>query len=82
MPWLVLLGCAGLFAHLCMTKSLMLAKATVVIPMDFVRLPVIAVVGMSFSGEAVNMLIILGALLIFGVNWLNIRSAGRESRAS
>ena len=77
-PWLVVIGLAGLLAHFCLTTALSLAPASVVMPIDFVRLPVIAVVGAVFYGEAVNVLILLGALLIFGGNYLNITLGQRR----
>ena len=40
-PWLALIGCAGLLAHFCLTTALSLAPATVVVPLDFARLPLI-----------------------------------------
>jgi drug/metabolite transporter (DMT)-like permease len=72
LPWLVLIGCAGLLAHLCLTNALSVAPATVVVPMDFVRLPAIAVVGMLFYNEPIDLFVIFGALVIFGANYINI----------
>jgi drug/metabolite transporter (DMT)-like permease len=46
-PWIAVIGCAGLLAHLCLTNALKVAPATVVVPFDFIRLPVIAVIGMA-----------------------------------
>ncbi len=71
-PWLVLIGCAGLLAHYCLTNALMLVPATVAVPIDFVRLPVIAVIGMLFYNEPLDIYVFLGAALIFGGNYLNI----------
>ena len=80
-PWVALVGCAGLIAHTCLTNALSLAPATVVTPMDFLRLPAIAVVGMLFYAEPLDALVLLGAALIFAGNYLNIlaeqRSRGR-----
>jgi drug/metabolite transporter (DMT)-like permease len=78
-PWLVLLGAAGVLAHLCLTKALTLAPATVVVPMDFIRLPAIAVVGMLFYNESLDIYVFLGAILILAANWMNIRSANRSA---
>ncbi len=72
LPWLILIGCAGLFAHFCLTTALSLAPASVVMPIDFVRLPAIAVVGALVYGEIIDPFILLGAALIFGGNYLNI----------
>ena len=73
LPWLLLIGCAGLLAHFCLTSALRIAPASVVMPMDFVRLPVIALIGAQFYGEALDPLVFVGAALIFGGNYLNIR---------
>ena len=40
LPWVILIGFAGLTAHFCITRALQLADAMVVYPMDFVRLPI------------------------------------------
>lgn len=71
-PWVVLIGFAGLIAHFCMTKALSLAPASIVMPIDFVRLPTIAVVGMILYDEPLDLLVFLGAALIFGGNFLNV----------
>ncbi len=41
-------------------------------PIDFVRLPAIAVIGMMFYNEPLDIFVLLGAVLIFGGNYLNI----------
>lgn len=72
LPWLVLVGCAGLLAHFCITNALAIAPATVVVPFDFARLPTIAIVGMLLYGEALDIWVFVGAAIIFGGNYLNI----------
>lgn len=72
MPWVVLIAIAGLVAHFCLTTALSLAPATVVMPIDFARLPVIAIVGMALYAEPLDPLVFLGALFIFGANYANI----------
>jgi drug/metabolite transporter (DMT)-like permease len=66
-------------AHLCLTKALTLAPATVVIPMDFIRLPAIAVVGMLVYGEPLDLYVLLGALVILAANWINLAGETRNS---
>lgn len=78
-PWLVLIGCAGLLAHFCLTTALSLAPATLVTPVDFLRLPVIAIIGILVYAEPVDAFVIVGALVIFGANYLNL---WRETRKS
>jgi drug/metabolite transporter (DMT)-like permease len=80
LPWLVLIGCAGLFAHFCLTTALSLAPASVVMPIDFARLPAIAIVGALVYAESLDPFIFLGAALIFGGNYLNI-TKGQTRRA-
>ncbi|MDG1378114.1 MAG: DMT family transporter [Yoonia sp.] len=72
LPWVILIGVAGLIAHFCMTKALSIAPASIVMPIDFARLPVIAVVGIILYNEPVDVLIFLGGALIFFGNYLNI----------
>ncbi|MGR3572766.1 DMT family transporter [Brevirhabdus sp.] len=72
-PWLVVIGMAGLAAHFCLTTALTLAPATVVMPMDFARLPVIAVVGALVYSEPLDPVIFLGAGFIVLANVLNLR---------
>lgn len=76
--WVVVVGVCGLSAHLCMASALALAPATLVAPMDFLRLPVIAVVGMALYGEALEVAVFLGAALILAGNLVNIRAGGRR----
>ena len=81
LPWIAVIGIGGLSAHFCITTALSLAPATIVLPIDFGRLPVIALIGLWLYGEPVNLAVILGALVIFAANYLNISSQGRNRRA-
>jgi len=76
-PWLVLIGLCGLLAHFCLTNALAVAPATVVTPIDFARLPVIAVVGMLLYAEPLDPWVFVGAVLIFAGNYYNIRMESR-----
>ena len=80
-PWVALIGGAGLMAHFCIASALRLAPATLVMPFDFLRLPVIALVGMLFYDEPVGPLVILGAALILTGNYFNIRAEARKRGA-
>ncbi|MFC3616402.1 DMT family transporter [Lutimaribacter marinistellae] len=82
LPWLVLVGFAGLLAHFCITNALSVAPATVVVPFDFARLPTIAVIGMILYGEPLDMWVLLGAAVIFGGNYLNILAERRKNRVA
>lgn len=80
-PWLAVVGCSGLLAHFCMTKALGMAPAAVVMPIDFARLPIIALVGVMLYGESLNWPVLLGAAIIFAANYLSISSETRAHKA-
>ena len=75
--WVVIVGVCGLTAHLCVTSALRRAPASIVSPMDFARLPIIAVVGMIVYDEPLEAAVFAGAALILAGNLLNIRG-GRQ----
>lgn len=74
LPWVVIMGLAGIAAHLGLTTALSLAPASVVTPLDFLRLPVIGIVASLLYAEALDPYVFLGGAIIFGANWINIRS--------
>ncbi|WP_171129195.1 MULTISPECIES: DMT family transporter [unclassified Ruegeria] len=81
-PFLLLVGFAGLLAHFCITNALAIAPATVVIPFDFARLPTIAIVGMLLYHEPIDLWTLLGAIVIFAGIYLNVRSENRNESAT
>jgi len=67
-------GTAGLTSHYCLSNAFRSGDATLVVPLDFMRIPLIAVVGWAFYGESLDIFVLLGALIIVsGVVW-NLRS--------
>ncbi|MGR3662023.1 MAG: DMT family transporter [Paracoccaceae bacterium] len=80
-PWLILIGSSGLVAHFCLTKALSLAPASVVTPVDFARLPIIAILAMLLYGEPLQMQVFVGAIIIFAANYFNILVETRAARA-
>lgn len=74
-PWLILIGIGGLLAHVCITKALTIAPASTVMPFDFARLPLIAIIGAMFYNEPLDLLVFLGAAVIFTANYINIRAS-------
>ena len=78
LPWLGLIGAAGIIAHLCLTQALSLASASIVAPIDFIRLPLIAVVGMALYAEPLEWAVLLGGAIIFLANWINIRGQATQ----
>ena len=67
-------GVAGLTSHYCLSNAFRAGDATLVVPLDFMRIPLIAVVGWAFYGERLDIFVLIGALIIIaGVLW-NLRS--------
>ncbi|MGB8106898.1 MAG: DMT family transporter [Pseudolabrys sp.] len=67
-------GMAGLTSHYCLSNAFRFGDATLVVPLDFMRIPLIAVVGWAFYGERLDVFVLLGAVIIVsGVLW-NLRS--------
>lgn len=79
LPWVMLIACAGLAAHFSLTAALSLAPATLIAPIDFIRLPAIVVIGFVFYSEPVDALVILGAGIIFAANYVNILGERNQS---
>ncbi len=77
--WMALVGLTGISAHFCLTRALSIAPASLVGPMEFLRLPVIAAAGWVLYAEPVGWPLAAGALLILCGNAVNI-AAGRKSR--
>jgi drug/metabolite transporter (DMT)-like permease len=79
-PWILVIAIAGLTAHFSIANALAIAPASVVIPIDFVRLPAIAVIGMLYYNEPLDIYVLIGAVIIFGGNYLNVASETRKIR--
>ncbi len=76
--WLTLVGVTAMTAHYCVTRAMQLADATLVVPMDFLRLPLIALIGFLIYGEALEWLVLVGALLMFCGNYIALRAEKRR----
>jgi drug/metabolite transporter (DMT)-like permease len=72
-PWVAVVAIAALSAHYCMARAFRLADATLVVPLDFLRLPFVASIGFVFYGEALNAWVLLGAAIVFMGTWLNLK---------
>jgi len=64
-PWILVIGMGSFAAHYSMTRAMKLAEATVVVPIDFIRMPLIAVVGAMFYAEPFDIMVLVGATVIF-----------------
>jgi drug/metabolite transporter (DMT)-like permease len=82
LPWIGVIGTAGLTAHFCMTRAFMLADATLVLPIDYLRLPLAAVLGFMLYNEAIELALVIGGLVILGGNLYSLRYESRLHKAA
>jgi drug/metabolite transporter (DMT)-like permease len=78
LPWIAVIGAGSFAAHYCMTRAMKFADATVVVPIDFTRLPLIAVVGALFYAEPFDPLVLVGAAVIFVGTYYSLRREARR----
>jgi drug/metabolite transporter (DMT)-like permease len=81
LPWVVVVGVTALSAHYCLARALVLADLTLVLPMDFLRLPLAAALGFALYGETVDALAIAGSVLIVAANVSALRPAAPAAPA-
>ena len=75
-PWILLIAFSGTFAHYCIAKALFHADATVVMPMDYLRVPLSALLGYLLYAEGIDSFTAAGAGLILAGNLFNLRRPG------
>lgn len=76
LPWIMVIAFCGTYSHYCMARAMVHADATMVVPMDFLRVPLAAFVGWLVYQEAVDAYTVFGAALILAGNTLNLKQAG------
>jgi drug/metabolite transporter (DMT)-like permease len=72
--WIIVIAFCGTFSHYCMARAMLYADATVVLPMDFLRVPLTATVGWLVYSERLDLFTVLGAMLILTGNLLNLKA--------
>jgi len=81
LPALACLGIAGLSAHYCLSNAFRAGDASLVVPLDFLRIPLIAVVGWWLYGEPLDVFVFAGAgIIVLGLLW-NLRSESQSAVA-
>jgi len=71
--WIALVAFCGTFSHFCMARAMLYADATIVVPMDFLRVPLTATAGWLIYSERLDLFTVLGAALILTGNLLNLK---------
>jgi drug/metabolite transporter (DMT)-like permease len=73
--WIAVIAFCGTFSHYCMARAMLHADATVVLPMDFLRVPLTAIAGWLIYSERLDMFTLIGAALILTGNLLNLKAS-------
>lgn len=79
--WVVVVAFCGTYSHYCFARAMQHADATVVVPMDFLRVPLTALAGWAIYAERVDWLTVAGIGLILAGNALNLKRAGNARAA-
>lgn len=78
--WLLVVSLSGLAAHYCIARAFALADATIVTPMDYLRVPLIALVGWAVYAEALDPFVLIGGAVIAVANIINLSAERRSGR--
>lgn len=76
MWWIVAIAFCGAFSHFCMARAMLYADATIVLPMDILRVPLTAAAGRLIYSERLDVFTVLGAARILSGNLLNLKPTG------
>jgi drug/metabolite transporter (DMT)-like permease len=75
----IAIAVGGTFSHFCMARAMLYADATIVLPMDFLRVPLTAMAGWLLYAERMDVFTVLGALLILTGNLLNLKAPALQA---
>ena len=73
--WLLVIGLTSMASHFCMSKAMQKTDLSIVVTLDFFRLPLITLVGVVFYAEAFKWIMVVGALMVFSANLVNLYPA-------
>lgn len=71
--WLLIVGLTALSAHYCMANAMRYAEASTVVTLDFLRLPLIALVGVLLYSEQLEFALLIGGLLMLAGNIVRLK---------
>jgi drug/metabolite transporter (DMT)-like permease len=80
--WIVAIAFCGTYSHYCIARAMQHAEATVVVPMDFLRVPLTALAGWLMYAERVDLYTVAGVMLNLAGNLFNLRRPARASAAA
>tara|TARA_R110001583_G_scaffold66935_3_gene191876 strand:- start:14615 stop:15463 length:849 start_codon:yes stop_codon:yes gene_type:complete len=72
--WISVVALTALSAHFCMTKAMLTSSVTTVVTLDFMRLPLIAIIGYFIYHEPFGIWAMVGSTVILFAMLLNFKS--------
>ncbi|MCZ7854896.1 MULTISPECIES: DMT family transporter [Agrobacterium] len=78
-PWMLIAGLGALAAHYCQAQALKRLDASVVMPIDFLRVPMAAIVGYYAYVEAIDLWVFLGGGIILFSNYRAVMVERRKT---
>jgi drug/metabolite transporter (DMT)-like permease len=71
--WLATIGLMALTGHFCLTRAMQVAEVGYVMTIDFLRLPLIALIGVALYLEPLKLSLMIGGLVILAANLVNLK---------
>lgn len=81
LPWIAAFVVAAVGAHICITKSFSVAEASLVSPVLYLRLPLVALIGFVFFQELPGIWTWVGGAILFGSTYYSARRDNAIDRA-
>lgn len=78
--WIFVLAVCGTFSQFCIAKAMTYTDATIVVPMDFLRVPLTALAGWMVYSEVIDIYTATGAALILMGNLLNLKRTSAKAK--
>ncbi len=69
----IFITCAIMMAHYCMARAFKIAEVMLLVPVEYLRLPLIAIAGAVLYEEPITAAVVIGGLMILSANYMNIR---------
>lgn len=82
MGWVLVVAFCGTFSHYCLAQAMRHAEATMVVPIDFLRVPLTALAGWAIYAERLDLLTVTGTALILAGNLANLRRPAKPPPAA
>ncbi len=70
--WLFVVGLSSMTSHFCMARAMQKTDISVVVTLDFLRLPLITLIGVFVYAEVFHPIMVLGSLMVLCANLISV----------